>query len=90
MMSLQLGETFSSFKIQRPVQWVVQTPNPLLFKYNELPKIFAPPLVSKGLLRPSFTTIACRCPLRGKGKGAHEPKAKTAGAYTGFFSLKHA
>ena len=43
MMSLQLGETFSDFKIQRPVQWVVQTPNPLLFKYNELPKIFAPP-----------------------------------------------
>ena len=32
MMSLQLGETFSGFKI-----------NPLLFKHNELPKIFLPP-----------------------------------------------
>ena len=25
-----------------------------------------------------------------KGKGAHEPKAHTAGAYTGFRSMKHA
>ena len=24
------------------------------------------------------------------GKGAHKPKARTAGAYTGFCSLKHA
>ena len=24
------------------------------------------------------------------GKGAHEPKAQTAGAYTGFRSMKHA
>ena len=30
MMSLQLGETFSGFKLQRPVQWVLQTKNPLL------------------------------------------------------------
>ena len=44
MMSVQLGETFSGFKIQRPVQWVLRTQNPLLFKYNdyELPKIFVP------------------------------------------------
>ena len=44
MMSVQLGETFSGFKIQRPVQWVLRTQHPLLFKYNdyELPKIFVP------------------------------------------------
>ena len=42
-MSLQLGETFSGFKIQRPVQWVLRTQNPLLFKHNELPKIFLHP-----------------------------------------------
>ena len=44
MMSVQLGETFSGFKIQRPVQWVLRTQNPLLFKYSdyELPKIFVP------------------------------------------------
>ena len=43
MMSVQLGETFSGFKIHRPVQWV-RDQNPLLFKYNdyELPKIFVP------------------------------------------------
>ena len=52
MMSLQLGETFSGFKIQRPVQWVMRTPNPLLSKYNELPKILTPPLVSKQLPQP--------------------------------------
>ena len=57
MMSLQLGETFSGLiQVQRPVQWLILTQNPLLFKYNELPKIFVPPpapfLVSKGLLRP--------------------------------------
>ena len=58
MMSMQLGETFSGFKIQRPVQGVLLTQSPLLFKYNdyELPKIFVPPAlaplqVSKGLLR---------------------------------------
>ena len=34
MMSLQLGETVSGFKIQRPVQWVLDTQNPLLFKYQ--------------------------------------------------------
>ena len=62
MMSMQLGETFSGFKIQRPVQGVLLTQSPLLFKYNdyELPKIFVPPSpppalaplqVSKGLLR---------------------------------------
>ena len=60
MMSMQLGETFSGFKIQRPVQGVLLTQIPLLFKYNdyELPKIFVPPppspaplQVSKGLLR---------------------------------------
>ena len=59
MMSMQLGETFSGFKIQRPVQGVLLTQSPLLFKYNdyELPKIFVPPpspaplQVSKGLLR---------------------------------------
>ena len=33
MMSLQLGETVSGFKIQRPVQWVLDTQNSLLFKY---------------------------------------------------------
>ena len=44
MMSLQLGETFSGLiQIQRPVQWLILTQNPLLFKYNELPKIFVPP-----------------------------------------------
>ena len=45
MMSMQLGETFSGFKIQRPVQGVLLTQIPLLFKYNdyELPKIFVPP-----------------------------------------------
>ena len=53
---------FSGFKIQRPVQGVLLTQSPLLFKYNdyELPKIFVPPSpppalaplqVSKGLLR---------------------------------------
>ena len=51
MMSLQLGETFSGFKMQRLVQWVLRTPNPLLSKYNELPKP-PPPLVSKELLQP--------------------------------------
>ena len=61
MMSMQLGETFSGFKIQRPVQGVLLTQSPLLFKYHdyELPKIFVPPRppalaplqVSKGLLR---------------------------------------
>ena len=60
MMSMQLGETFSGFKIHRPVQGVLLTQRPLLFKYNdyELPKIFVPPppalaplQVSKGLLR---------------------------------------
>ena len=59
MMSMQLGETFSGFKIQRPVQGVLLTQSPLLFKCNdyELPKIFVPPpalaslQVSKGLLR---------------------------------------
>ena len=62
MMSMQLGETFSGFKIQRPVQGVLLTQSPLLFKYHdyELPKIFVPPppphalaplQVSKGLLR---------------------------------------
>ena len=34
MMSLQRGETVSGFKIQRPVQWVLDTQNPLLFKYQ--------------------------------------------------------
>ena len=45
MMSMQLGETFSGFKIQRPVQGVLLTQSPLLFKYNdyELPKTFVPP-----------------------------------------------
>ena len=52
MMSLQLGETFSGFKMQRLVQWVLRTPNPLLSKYNELPKPPLPPLVSKELLQP--------------------------------------
>ena len=33
-MSLQLGETVSGFKIQRPVQWVLETQNPLLFKFR--------------------------------------------------------
>ena len=36
-MSLQLGETVSGFKIQRPVQWVLEdleTQNPLLFKFK--------------------------------------------------------
>ena len=61
MMSMQLGETFSGFKIQRPVQGVLLTQSPLLFKYNdyELPKSLCPPpppalaplQVSKGLLR---------------------------------------
>ena len=32
IMSLQPGETVSGFKIQRPVQWVLDTQNPLLFK----------------------------------------------------------
>ena len=45
-MSLLLGETFSVFKVQGPVQWVLQTQNLLLFKYIELPKIF--------VLAPSF------------------------------------
>ena len=52
MMSLQLGETFSGFKMQRLVQWVLLTPNPLLSKYNELPTPPPPPLVSKELLQP--------------------------------------
>ena len=54
MMSLQLGETFSGFKMQRLVQWVLRPPNPLLSKYNELPKTPPPPaqLVSKELLQP--------------------------------------
>ena len=56
MMSLQLGETFSGFKIQRPIQWVLCTQNSLLFKYNELPKIFVP-LVSEGLLRPQAKLV---------------------------------
>ena len=43
MMSLQLSETFSGFKIQRPIQKVLCTQNSLLLKYNELPKIFVPP-----------------------------------------------
>ena len=55
MMCLQLGETFG-FKIQGAVKWVLQTQNSLLFKYNEPHKIFVPPLVSKGLLRPCITT----------------------------------
>ena len=46
MMSLLLGETFSVFKIQGPVQWVLQTQNLLLFNYIEVPKIF--------VLAPSF------------------------------------
>ena len=41
-MSLQLGETFSGCKIERPVQRVPRTEHPLLFKHNELPKIFLP------------------------------------------------
>ena len=52
MMSLQLGETFSGFKMQRLVQWVLRTANPLLSKYNELPNPPPPPLVSKELLQP--------------------------------------
>ena len=52
MMSLQLGETFSGFKMQRLVQWVLRTPNPLLSKYNELPNPPPHPLVSKELLQP--------------------------------------
>ena len=55
MMSPQLGETFLGCKIQRPVQRVLRTENPLLFKHNEVPKIFLsppPPPVSKGFLRP--------------------------------------
>ena len=52
MMSLQLGETFSGFKIHRLVQWVLHTPNPLLFKCNELPKFCFAPLVSQDLLQP--------------------------------------
>ena len=43
MMSPQLGEKFSGFKMRRPFQWVLQTQNPLLFKYIELPKICVPP-----------------------------------------------
>ena len=27
--------------------------------------------------------------MKGKGKGAHEPKAQTVGVYSGFISLKH-
>ena len=52
-MFLQLGETFSGFKKQRPVQWLIRTQYPLLFKYNELAKLFVPPppRVSQGLLR---------------------------------------
>ena len=42
MMSPQLGETFLGCKIQRPVQRVLRTENPLLVKHNELPKIFLP------------------------------------------------
>ena len=55
IMSLQLGETFFGCKIPRPVQWVLRTENSLLFKHNEVPKIFLhppPPPVSKGLPRP--------------------------------------
>ena len=36
MMSLQLGETVSGFKIQRPVQWVLDTQNSLLFDTSNL------------------------------------------------------
>ena len=44
IMALQLVATFCGFKIHRPLsQRVLRTPNPLLFKYNELPKIFVPP-----------------------------------------------
>ena len=31
-----------------------------------------------------------RSTTSGKGKGAHEPKAQTAGAYPGFLNMKHA
>ena len=49
MISLQLGETFSDFKLQRPVQWVLRPPGTT----KPSAKIFVPtPLVSKGLLRP--------------------------------------
>ena len=59
-MSLQLGETFSGFKVQRQLltETSLMCPPDLkrsVFKYNELAKIFVPPpppsLVSKGLLR---------------------------------------
>ena len=35
------------------------------------------------------TREATRYCMKGKGKGAHEPKAQTAGAYSGVISLKH-
>ena len=56
MMSMQLGETFSGFNIQRPVQGVLLTQSPLLFKYHdyELPKIFVPPPPPRARPPPSF------------------------------------
>ena len=68
MMSPQLGETFLGCKIQRPVQWVLRTENPLLFKHNELPKIFlpSPPLPPKFLK-------ACYGPAKANNMSHYSP-----------------
>ena len=39
----------------------------------------------------TFRELTRTLPLKkSKGKGAHKPKAQTAGAYPGFLSMKHA
>ena len=38
----------------------------------------------------AHSTGLCAYHVTGKGKGAHKPKAHTAGAYTDFRSMKHA
>ena len=66
-MSLQLGETFSGCKIQRPVQWVLRTKNSLLFKHNEKPKISLPPPPSPQFLK------ACYGPAKAKNMIHYSP-----------------
>ena len=39
----------------------------------------------------TFRELTRTLPLKkSKGKGAHKPKAQTAGAYPGFLNMKHA
>ena len=54
MMSLQLGETFSGLKTQRPVQWVCPDPKPSAFQIQGATENFLPPWYLKACYSPGL------------------------------------